>query len=549
VTRRGAILLAVALTACGGSGSTSGPPKHGNCTPASATLSLYQGTSFDCSSGTGITLNSNTDTAQYLVVAQFAVGDVNYDTTSFEIERTTGTTAATQMVAATARFARVPSTSRNLRQVTFDGKMRAKERHLAASASASAMAARASVPQSISRQALGSQRQFSVFADTLATTYKQITATVVYAGTNVDIYLDNASPPGFSAQQLAQFGALDDAVLYQIDVNTFAQPTDIDANGHVIMLLTPAVNALSSPASCGIEGFVAGYFDPNDLTPSSPHSNAGEIFYGIVPDPNGQAHSCAHTVSDVFKIIPGTFLHELQHMVNYGQHVLIHHSDPEEGWLDEGMSIVATELGGLHYDSLYQASGNTAYADSAGPYLDEQFNDSYDYLANSDTASLTLHTDADCCLEWRGGDWLMLRYIGDQKGVAAYHAMETSTNIGTDNIAAATGESFPQIFGTFGVASYTDSLPNVAKSSIPAQYRFTTWNLGEIYSGISPSYPIQPIVLSTSTAASGKMVPGTSAYYQITTPSGSNSVTIVFGTSTGAFASSLHPQVLVFRLK
>src|SRR5579862_9619629 len=89
VTSRGAIILAMALTACGGSDSTSGPPKHGNCTPASASLSVYQGASFSCSSGTGITLNS-TDSATYLVVAQFAVGDVNYDTNSFQIERVTG---------------------------------------------------------------------------------------------------------------------------------------------------------------------------------------------------------------------------------------------------------------------------------------------------------------------------------------------------------------------------------------------------------------------------------------------------------------------------
>src|SRR5262249_21608662 len=168
---------------------------------------------------------------------------------------------------------------------------------------------------------LGSMRNFSVFADTLATTYKQITATVVYAGTSVDIYQDNASPPGFTAQQLAQFGALDDSVLYALVVNTFAQPTDIDHNGHVVMLLTPAVNALTPAADCRTEGFVAGYFDPNDLAPSAPNSNAGEVFYAIVPDPNGQAHSCPHTVSNVFQIIPGTFMHELQHMINYGQHV------------------------------------------------------------------------------------------------------------------------------------------------------------------------------------------------------------------------------------
>jgi len=538
------VFVVSAVTACGSSNSTSGPKVHGTCSPASATLAVYQGASFNCAGGTGITLNGSN--ATYLVVPQFAAGNVAYDTTTFQIERSGSASTAAQMLAATARFARTPYAGHNLRQARFDGKMRAKERRLAPSASAS-QAARAGISAQIAKQILPTSRTFWVFADTLAQTYKQITATLVYNGDSVAVYRDNASPPGFTSQQLTQFGTLDDQVLYRIVVNTFARPTDIDNNGHVIMLLTPAVNALTPPADCQTEGFVAGYFDPNDLTPTAQNSNGGEIFYAIVPDPNGVAHSCSHTVGEVFSIIPGTFMHELQHMISYGQHVLIHGGQPEDGWLDEGMSIVSTELGGLHYDSLYVATGNTAYVDSAPPYVSEQFNDSFDYLANPDTASLTLHTDADCCLEWRGGDWLMMRYIGDQKGQAIYHTMETSTNIGTANIAAASGEPFPTIFGTFGVAAYTDSLPGHTRDSIPAQYKFTTWNFRAIYGSIAPNYPIQPIALSPSTSTAGKMVPGTSAYYTITTPSGASSVTIVFGTSNGAFSSSLNPQLLVFR--
>ena len=545
MTRSSAVVLAVVLTACGSSNNGSGPQTHGNCAPASATLSVYQGASFNCSGGTGITLDGSG--ATYLVVPQFATSNVAYTSTVFQIERHGTGSAAAEIVAATARFARTPYTARNMRQIRFEGAIRAREHRVAASASRAA--SQSGVSAQITRQALGSTRNFWVFADTAATTYKQITATVVYAGTSVDVYLDNAAPPGFSAQQLSQFGTLTDQVLYNIVVRTFAQPTDIDHNAHVIMLLTPAVNALTPAADCPTQGFVAGYFDPTDLSPSSLNSNAGEIFYGLVPDPNGQAHSCAHTVSDIFSIIPGTFMHELQHMISFGQHVLINGGGPETGWLDEGMSIVATELGGLHYDSLYLASGNTAYADSASPYISEQFNDSYDYLADPDTASLTLHTDADPYLEWRGGDWLMMRYIGDQKGQAVYHTMETSTDTGTTNIAVATGESFPTIFGTFGVAVFTDSLPGVPVSSIPSQYQFATWRLRAVYSQISPNYPIQPITLSSSSATNGKMVPGTSSYYQISTPSGANSVTIVFGTTSGAFSSNLNPQVLVFRMK
>ena len=48
--------------------------------------------------------------------------------------------------------------------------------------------------------------------------------------------------------------------------------------------------------------------------------------------------------------VPGTFLHELQHLISFSQHVVVHHSNPEYGWLDEGLSIVAEELGSLYYE-------------------------------------------------------------------------------------------------------------------------------------------------------------------------------------------------------
>ena len=50
---------------------------------------------------------------------------------------------------------------------------------------------------------------------------------------------------------------------------------------------------------------------------------SGEIYYGIVPDPNGTL-SCAHSVSTVASISAGTFMHELQHMISYSQHVIVH---------------------------------------------------------------------------------------------------------------------------------------------------------------------------------------------------------------------------------
>ena len=45
-----------------------------------------------------------------------------------------------------------------------------------------------------------------------------------------------------------------------------------------------------------------------------------------------------------------TFLHELQHLISFSQHVVDSRRRPEYGWLDEGLSIVAEELGSLYYE-------------------------------------------------------------------------------------------------------------------------------------------------------------------------------------------------------
>src|SRR5947208_2358090 len=113
--------------------------------------------------------------------------------------------------------------------------------------------------------------------------------------------------------------------------------------------MTPVVNSLVTNAECQAGGFVAGFADPADLDPTAAaQHNQGEIFYTVVADPNG-ALSCAHSVADVQSFLPGTFLHELQHLISFNQHVLIRGGNQEDLWLDEALSSFAEELGGRSF--------------------------------------------------------------------------------------------------------------------------------------------------------------------------------------------------------
>src|SRR5437879_12228080 len=68
----------------------------------------------------------------------------------------------------------------------------------------------------------------------------------------------------------------------------------------------------------------------------------------MVADPFGTL-SCAHSVSKVNSLVPVTFIHEVQHMISFGQHYLRRAGAPEVLWLNEGLSHFAAEMGGRAY--------------------------------------------------------------------------------------------------------------------------------------------------------------------------------------------------------
>jgi hypothetical protein len=172
---------------------------------------------------------------------------------------------------------------------------------------------------------------------------------------------------------------------------------------------------------------------------------------------------------------------------------------------------------------------------------------------------VTLHSDADGGLAWRGGDWLLMRWLGDQEGAGFYQRLEHSTQVGTANIAATAGASFQSLFGDFSLSLWTDSILGVPKGSIPARDRFTSRTLRVLYqalynaagpsTGVPRPYPVLLTTLPATSAVSGSMVPGTTAFYRLETPAGSPSVRVRFAAPSGAaFTSNLHAQLSVFRL-
>ncbi|MEP7345158.1 MAG: hypothetical protein ABI877_07820, partial [Gemmatimonadaceae bacterium] len=420
-------------------------------------------------------------------------------------------------------------------------------------------AAVASVP------APGSVRGFHVLSSfTGSGAWTTVGARLAYVGANILLYTDTLSPAnGFTAAQLNNFGQYFDETLDSIAVTNFGSPSDVDENGHVIVLLSPVVNADSPAATCATQGFVAGFFSPDDLDgPSDPNSNQGEIFYSIVPDPAATV-SCAHSVDDIGQSTPSTFLHELQHLIYFSHHVVLNGGQEGASWMDEGMSIVAEELGSTYFEAkcpppACRTNPAQLFPDSAQGFVSSFLYDSYQYALLPDTASLTLHTDDEGGFSWRGGDWLLMRWLGDQAGSGLYKRLEDGPADGIANIEAATGQSFPTLFANFGLALYTDSLPGLPRSTAPAANRFASRNVKQLWGrlfatsggtgGITREDPVQLFAITTDSSVS-VMSPGTTTFFRLDTPATAATVTIRFATPAGGgFSSVLKSQLAVYRL-
>lgn len=496
--------------------------------------------------------------ARYLVVPQFA-GDSGL----FKFGYFLG--ASESVAAALKQSARLEASLKGRNEIhrRFERMLREQEHRLAPQLAFTAGTPR---PRGIAMEALtlGSTRSFKVLGNLEGTTFKTASAQLKYIGQNVLLYFDSGTPAnGFTEADIQAFGNLFDKTLYELAVRTFGSESDIDGNGHIAVLFTPYVNALTPAAQCSTGGFVTGYFFGFDLDSRGTNSNKGEVFYALTPDPTG-ARSCAHSVAQVKSIVPATFIHELQHMISFNQHVLVRGGSDEDIWLNEGLSHIAEEVASRHYEA--KCAGITTppcrtnptqiFPDSAISFISGDLLDAYDYLRRPDTISITTFRDFGE-LEERGAAWLFLRWLGDQKDSTIYGRLVQTRQTSIRNVEDKSRESFAALLGDFGIAAYTDSIPGVPKTAIPPRYRFKSRNFRQIYGrlfalnpGLLPApFPItlKPLPLD---GVSASMVQGTMDYYELRTLSSTPSVSLQFSTDPGrtVFPAKLQAQLGVFRL-
>ena len=373
---------------------------------------------------------------------------------------------------------------------------------------------------------LGDELQFNTNSSVSCANAQLRTGRVVGISNRAILVVDTANPAGgFTDADYRSIGDAFDTLVYSVDTQNFGEPSDIDGNQRVIMFFTSAVNSLTPPNQTS---FIGGFFFSRDLFPTSATptqglcatSNVAEMFYLLVPDPDGTINQNVRTADFVRGITIGVLAHEFEHLINASRHLYVTGSSTfEDIFLDEGLAHMAEEL------TFYRASGLLHGADIAfaatqapQPVLDafNSFGSANmrrfrEFLRNPQGGS-PYATTAD--ISTRGAIWSFLRYAADRRGgdeSALWHQLANPPAglYGIANLNQAFGSDISSWIRDWATANYTDDLI----SGLRSNYTQPSWNYRSIIPALDGTqFPLAVRALNTATITTVDIDDGSAAY-------------------------------------
>jgi hypothetical protein len=366
--------------------------------------------------------------------------------------------------------------------------------------------------------ALGEARSFNVL--NAQGGFDRVGAVARSIGSRAAIFVDTLAPAeGFTTAELNALAARFDQVIHPRVTATFGSASDLDANGRIVILFTPAVNRLTP---VGSSSFIGGFFFGVDLLPSNNGSNGGEIFYAIVPDPNG-VHGNDRSKASVANVMPAILAHEFQHMVHFNERILVRSADSQEAlWLSEALAQMAEEM--VRRD--YAALGDTA---SQRMFRDGTRARSRQYLQRPDTVSVIVTTGQGSLPE-RGAGFLNLLYLEDQLEGDVLGRLTRTSLTGVANVEAVTGFDWPDLLADWWTAIYLDQpVPT------PGPLQYPDFDL----KGFLSPFPLAPTAIGPAGTTSSASLWSSSVAYYLVSPGSGITLAVRLGGEAGG-ASPIH---------
>ncbi|WKW12669.1 IPT/TIG domain-containing protein [Pseudogemmatithrix spongiicola] len=330
--------------------------------------------------------------------------------------------------------------------------------------------------------------------------FRAIGARTVYDGTRIAILEDTTSLIGDRPSLAGQMDAAIAALGSEIDLtiwplierfgNPLVMDDRLDANGKVVVVLTPTLNAMRGGAIMG--AVVSCDFFPRAAAPAS---NVGEMLYLQVPDV--RAHPDPVEALRVWRAaVRGTIAHELKHVVGFAERIA-RGQLLEESWLEEATARHAEELYTRALTGLTSTS-DAAYAsircEARAALGDGSCQDTpvlmrpalaglYRFLdargARSPLGSVASGDDS-----YYGSGWSLLRFAMDHAAIdeASFtRALSVNGQSGIANLEARSGRSWDELLARWSLAVVTDG--RAAGAAVEPTLRLKGWALGDLFEG------------------------------------------------------------------
>jgi hypothetical protein len=392
------------------------------------------------------------------------------------------------------------------------------------------------VPIRVPRRDLGAQA--------LCGQYTEIQTTVRNVGTRAVWLEDNANPTGgFTSSDFTSLSNQWDTQIYPNDIDYFGQPSDLDGNSRIVIVVTKEVNKFE----------ILGFATTADFRPRSQcaSSDFGEIFYSRAPDPSGTV-SDAYTREVALQDAPILLAHEFSHIIQFaGREALGPGTPIPTIWELEGQATLAEEVfghlatgrqPGQNYDWDVAFTGALEQAiPSETPWYAGGFIDLFlHYGLNlncsaGDTQCLNTRLpgapeqctwleidNAGPCIDGRevyGVPWSILRWISDHYGPnfpggekELHRKLIANTATGFANLEGVTGQPVAVLLTGWAASLYVDDrIQNLAQP-----LRFPSWNLLGIANRFIETARLVPNARTFSTFTDQKSVRhGSTLYYRI----------------------------------
>lgn len=384
--------------------------------------------------------------------------------------------------------------------------------------------------------AVGDLMQINTNSDDYCANPALRTGRVAAVTKNAIVVADTANPAGgFTDAEYESIGITFDTLVNVVDTAAFGTPSDIDNNGRVIMFFTSTVNQLTSRGATSI---VLGYFYSRDLLPKTsatgdcPGSNVAEMFYLMVPDPDGLV-SDPRTKAKVVSFTSGTVAHEYQHLINASRRLYVNDAGDvqEEVWLNEGLSHIAEELNFLHTaglgvrQNIDSAALSTPRAAAAyTTFSANNFGRLRRYLPLTESQGPIGSSPGDGDLPTRGAIWTFLRFAADHQtgpgdGTVWYRLVNTKLS-GIDNLTKVFGSGIMDVMRDWAVSILADDYA----TALDPRFGDATWNLRSAMRGVGLGYNLTPRIMSDR-ATTTLLLSGTgAAFLRFAVPAGADAL-------------------------